>query len=161
MSLSFSLNTLRTSWGFSLGAEDTTSAHLRKHIYTHSQIRSSVPLLLVCPRPTLCLCSKGFKAAVAQRRGRERRREQGLRGGHGQRSVAVGESQSGAYHCLSVIHHDRDKERLSEWEGKGKTKEWMTEEEEKRKISRQEVSAGAAPFGLASQSRHWKGASLY
>lgn len=43
---------------------------------------------------------------------------EGLRGGRRQRSVAVGESQRRAYHRLALIHHDRDRERLSETKGR-------------------------------------------
>lgn len=116
------------------------SLHLLKHIYTHTQIRSYVPLPHISLRPTLCLCSKGFKAAVAERKGEGK----GLRGGSRQRSLAVGESQSGAYHCLSVIHHDRDREieqMRGERRKKRKQREWTEGEEQKQR--QQEVYVGA------------------
>lgn len=79
-----------------------------------------MPLPHISLGPALRLCSKRFKAAVAERkkaRGREVNREcKGPRGGCGQRSHAVGDSQSGAYHCLSLIHHDREGESLKERE---------------------------------------------
>lgn len=57
------------------------------------------------------------------------------------RSVAVGESQSRAYHCLSAIHHDGDKERLSERERRNKAtqeeKEEEGEEEQEERTTRQ------------------------
>lgn len=35
------------------------------------------------------------------------------------RDLAVAESQRCAYHCLSLIHHDRDRERLNKQERRG------------------------------------------
>lgn len=91
------------------------------HVYT--QVRSYLPLPHISFRPALWVCSKGFKAAVTERKGeggREVSREgKGLRGGSWQRSLAVGESQRGAYHCLSLIHHDRDRGGLNNWEREG------------------------------------------
>lgn len=104
----------------------------RKHTtldetHVHTQVRSYLPLPHISFRPALWVCSKGFKAAVTERKGergseggREVSREgKGLRGGSWQRSLAVGESQRGAYHCLSLIHHDRDREGLNNRERKG------------------------------------------
>lgn len=90
---------------------------------THTQVRSYLPLPHISFRPALWVCSKGFKAAVTERKGeggREVSREgKGLRGGSWQRSLAVGESQCGAYHCLSLIHHDRHRGGLNNWEREG------------------------------------------
>lgn len=44
------------------------------------------------------------------------REGKGLRVEADKRSLAVAESQRCAYHCLSLIHHDRDRERLNKQE---------------------------------------------
>lgn len=135
--------------------------------HVHTQVRSYLPLPHISFRPALWVCSKGFKAAVTERKGeggREVSREgKGLSGGSWQRSLAVGESQRGAYHCLSLIHHDRDREGLNNREGKGDRGENKGEnvgrgantDEDKRKFMLELYD-----FNLAPQAKNCEGASF-
>ena len=82
--------------------------------------------ILTCPWPTslldqlLAFALKGLDAAAAERGGgREEGREGRGLSEEVNRDLPVAESQRCAYHCLSLIHHDRDRERLNKQERRG------------------------------------------
>lgn len=109
--------------------------------------------VLSCPCSTsllgqllaLALGVQGSCCSVNRREcGREggRQRGQMIKGGSWQRSLAVSESQRCAYHCLSLIHHDRHRERLNKQERKGDGEEnkgearerWVNTDKDNRKF---------------------------